>query len=74
MSSDLKNLLKKKKKITITTVLVLSLLHVLPQFTSSLFHVANQDYNFGDHSLFSHSLFVWLSSVILHAGHINQKT
>ena len=41
-------------------MLVLSSI-TLSQFASSLFYVANQDYNFSDHSLFSHNLlFDWV--------------
>ena len=67
----LKNLLKKKKNYDCNYVGLIFNYIVLPQFTSSLFYVTNQDYNFSDHSLFFHNLFVWLSTVILAEGHIN---
>ena len=67
----LKNLLKKKKNYDCNYVGLIFNYIVLPQFTSSLFYVTNQDYNFSDHSLFSHNLFDWLSTVILAEGHIN---
>ena len=67
----LKNLLKKKKNYDYNYVGLIFNYIVLSQFASSLFYVANQDYIFSDHSLFSHNLFVWLSTVILAEGHIN---
>ena len=75
MSSDpVEKLAKKEKNYDYTDYNYVGLIFnyiVLRQFTSSLFCVANQDYNFSDHSLFSHNLFVWLSTVILAEGHIN---